>query len=258
MRLLPFVRSRIGRRTTHHGTCAAPYRNRRKGTVEKKVGTTPFSRLNWTLLRLAEGLWKTRDHVAYPAHIVGSMSRVTLSGAEMFRALTRASFRRTLTSASPLVTMITAWVTKDTPRGSGLSKVTVSLPCGEREITWGGAEKIVCMREGVIARRRTTASPIAKPAVRKARAIEDFAMRYLCPSLGTCRISRSRRYSPTNAVTSPIMRPTSMTSFIGRKNGLRLAPSLDRRAAMRTMVRARMPAYTAFRIRRIRGRRSAP
>src|SRR6267143_3490067 len=37
MKWLPFVRSRMGRSATHQPTCAAAYRKRRKGMVEKRV-----------------------------------------------------------------------------------------------------------------------------------------------------------------------------------------------------------------------------
>src|SRR5205823_12952669 len=43
-RLSSFVRSRIGRRTTHQPTWVAPQRNAWNGTVEKRVGTMPFWR----------------------------------------------------------------------------------------------------------------------------------------------------------------------------------------------------------------------
>ena len=60
--------------------------------------------------------------------------------------------------------------------------------------------------------------------VRIARAMEDFAIRYRCPSRCACRISRFRRKSPTIAVTNPMIRAISMIPFTGRKSGLMLAP----------------------------------
>src|SRR6266545_2102586 len=80
-RLDAFVRSRIGRRPTHHPSCAAPYRKRRKGTVEKSVDTSPFCRTNRTYVAEPPSFRNTRDQFARASHIVGSTSRVRESGA---------------------------------------------------------------------------------------------------------------------------------------------------------------------------------
>jgi len=68
---------------------------------------------------------------------------------------------------------------------------------------------------------------------------------------------RSGKVRPI-AVTSPIIRDSSMMPFKGRKNGFRLAPSLPSRAMSRRIVRERMATKTTLRIRRIRRRRSVP
>src|SRR6266568_956692 len=59
-----FVRSRIGRRPTHQPIWAAPYRNRRNGTVVKSVGITPFSKMNVRYVTWFTWLWNTRDQFA--------------------------------------------------------------------------------------------------------------------------------------------------------------------------------------------------
>ena len=87
-------------------------------------------------------------------------------------------FRSNVTRACPCVTTTAACVTKEKPSGSGLVKVTTSRAREARGTTCWASEKSEAVRDGVTARSRTTARPIANPAVRIARAMEDFAIRY--------------------------------------------------------------------------------
>ena len=199
-----------------------------------------------------------RDHVADAAHILGSTSSVPRWVAFRSAIETFTPFRVSVTSACPLVTTTVAWVTKETPSGSGLVNVTTSRFRGSICTTCGASENSVAARDGVTARSNATARPIANPAVRIARAMEDFAIRYRCPSLGACLISRCRRNNPMIAETKPMIRQISMMPLTGRKSGLIPAPSASSLAKMRTSVRAMMPAKTALRIRRMRKRRSVP
>src|SRR2546422_345308 len=104
-RLVTFVRSRIGRRTTHQPIWMAPYRNTRNGTVEKRVGTMPFCR---TKVRNVGALWlfrNTRDHVARSAHIEGSIFRTArCDDVRVCDAATVTLSRFTMTDPEPLVT----------------------------------------------------------------------------------------------------------------------------------------------------------
>src|SRR6266705_6709275 len=105
-RLVTFVRSRIGRRTTHQPIWMAPYRNTRNGTVEKRVGTMPFCR---TKVRNVGALWlfrNTRDHVARSAHIEGSTFRTARCvDVKTCGAATVTLSRITMTETEPLVTL---------------------------------------------------------------------------------------------------------------------------------------------------------
>src|SRR5437667_4829908 len=67
-----------------------------------------------------------RDHVADAAHILGSTSSVPRWVAFRSAIETFTPFRVSVTSACPLVTTTVAWVTKETPSGSGLVNVTTS------------------------------------------------------------------------------------------------------------------------------------
>src|SRR5206468_4219419 len=96
-------------------------------------------------------------------------------------------------------------------------------------MTCGGSESNVVASEGVIARRSAIARPIAKAAVRIARVIEDFAIRNRWLSRNTLWISRFRRNSPTIDAVRPMISATSMIPLTGRKNGFRLALSLQAR-----------------------------
>lgn len=80
--------------------------------------------------------------------MVGSTSKATRWGAfrELF-VIVRLFFMSS-TDAEPPVTVTIARVTKDTPSGSGLVKVTTSLPPAAREMTWGGSDSRDAARLG--------------------------------------------------------------------------------------------------------------
>src|SRR5256712_1046167 len=100
-----FVRSRIGRRTSHHPICVAPYRNTRTGTVENNVGMMPFCRSKVTNVETFRKFRNTRDQLAYSAHIDGSMLRTTRCPVvSVWFALAVILSRLTSTDAAPFVT----------------------------------------------------------------------------------------------------------------------------------------------------------
>src|SRR3989442_856613 len=217
---------------------------------------------NWSLvfLNLQNAptlLRNTRDQFAYSAHIDGSMFRTTPSPVVSDQdALTFTLSRLTVTDAEPLVTPTVAWVTKVKPRASGLVNVTTSRPLGCSETICSGSENKVVAKEAGMAKSNAIASPIANAAVRRARVIEDFAIRNRWLSRNAWRISRFRRNKPMIDAVKPMISATSRIPLTGRKNGFRLAPSPSKRTKIRRIPSANRPAKMALRMRRIRRRRS--
>src|SRR5437899_6108117 len=120
---------------------------------------------------------KTIDQSAYAAHIVGSMSTVIWFGPVSNTVFRVTLFRTTATEKFPAVAERTACVTKVTPRESGLGNDTTSVLEGFTRTTWSGSENSDAATIGVIASSKATATPIANPAVRTERVMEDFAIR---------------------------------------------------------------------------------
>src|SRR2546425_3014086 len=120
---------------------------------------------------------KTIDQSAYAAHIVGSMSTVIWFGPVSKIVFRVTLFRTTATEKFPAVAETTACVTKVRPRGSGLVNDTTSVLEAFTGTTWSGSENSDAATIGVIASSKATATPIANPAVRTERVMEDFAIR---------------------------------------------------------------------------------
>src|SRR2546422_10244090 len=117
------------------------------------------------------------DQFAYAAHMVGSMSTGIEFGPLRSLVYRVTLFRPTATLKFPAVADTTACVTKVSPRGSGLVNDTTSVLEAFTRTTWSGSENRDAATIGVIASSNATATPIANPAVRTERVMEDFAIR---------------------------------------------------------------------------------
>src|SRR3989442_3144185 len=123
------------------------------------------------------GSGRTIDQSAYAADMVGPMSTVIGFGPVSNTVFRVTLFRTTATKKSPAVAETTACVTKVTPRESGLVNDTTSVLEGFTRTTWSGSENRDAATIGVIASSKATATPIANPAVRTERVMEDLAIR---------------------------------------------------------------------------------
>src|SRR2546425_10657789 len=120
---------------------------------------------------------KTIVRSGYAAHTVVSMSTV-IWFAPVSKIVFRVPlFRTAATEKFPAVAETTACVTKVTPRESGLVNDTTSVLEGFTRTTWSGSENRDAATIGVIASSKATATPIANPAVRTERVMEDLAIR---------------------------------------------------------------------------------